>query len=169
MQANREGVIKKIVFIIYFVLLIIITVGLSYYLPAKEKVFLVGTEVKREMRKSRDGEKQKDVRYVVAREIPSGDTLMFRNEDIAWPPYMKFDSGDLSGKVMNLEEFRPDAVILVTYYGFRIPLLSLYPNITKVAEAKDLDSTVSILSWLVFIIFLVGAILGYIFLKRKLE
>jgi hypothetical protein len=29
----------------------------------------------------------------VASGIDSNETLMYRNEDIIWPPYLKFDSG----------------------------------------------------------------------------
>ena len=108
-----------------------------------------------------------DVRYVVARDIPSGKTLMFRNEDIPWPPYLKFDSGDLSGQVMNLEENNPEATILATYYGFRVPFLSLYPNITNIRRVdKDYEHK-PIFNSIVVVIFVLLGLLGFFWIFRK--
>lgn len=106
---------------------------LYYYLPKTNKAYLVGTEIKRETKYTKSGERyESDVRFIVARDFFDDTTLMFRNEDIAWPPYFKFDSGDLSGKVMNLKENMPESVVNIEYYGFRIPVLSMYPNAVSI-------------------------------------
>ncbi len=119
---------------LYFILvtgLLSLGVFLIYYLPSTKKAYLVGTEIKREVIQNTKGDSLKDVRYIVARDHETGKTLMFRNEDVPWPPYFKFNSGDLSGEVMNIHQHSPDKVVNITYYGFRFPMLSLYPNATK--------------------------------------
>ncbi|MFW7378656.1 MAG: DUF1523 family protein [Oligoflexus sp.] len=125
--------------VVVIVLICGLGLALSYYLPSTKLVALVGTEVKRRdlTKKGQEG-RSRDVRYIIARDLKTEETLMFRNEDMGWPPHFKFDSGSLTGHVMNLKENRPDATVLVTYYGWRIPLLSAYPNITDV-EVVDPD------------------------------
>ena len=121
-------------FFIYSYLFLILSASLFfyYYLPKTIKVYVVGTEIKREIRSSGNEEDlTKDIRYVVARSLEEGETLMFRNEDIPWPPYFKFNSGDLSGKVMNYQKYEEDKLFLATFYGWRIPLISMYPNLTS--------------------------------------
>jgi hypothetical protein len=112
---------------------------LHYYLPSTSLVRIVGTEVKRA---DSSPTKIRDVRFIVTADVETGKTKMFRNEDMGWPPYFKFNSGDLSGEVMNLEKNRPNATIAVTHYGWRLPLFSLYPNATRVKEvAVDFKPT----------------------------
>jgi hypothetical protein len=51
----------------------------------------------------------------------------FRNTDSLH--YLKFDSSDLQGKLNRPGRYR------INYYGFRVPVLSLYRNITRAEEA----------------------------------
>jgi hypothetical protein len=126
--------IKKIGYGLLALIILAIALAFHYYLPATEKVKLVGTEVKRMDKKKGETTETRDIRFIVTRELVTDETMMFRNEDMPWPPYFKFDSGSLSGKAMTMKESKPDGVVLVTYYGWRIPLISLYPN------ATDLDA-----------------------------
>ena len=112
--------------------------SLWYYLPATQLVHLIGTEIKRG--RVKDGVEAKDVRYVIARDLESGETLMYRNEDIPWPPHFKFNSGTLAGTVLSLKETNPQARVRITYYGWRIPLFSAYPNITDLEEVQGEDN-----------------------------
>jgi hypothetical protein len=119
---------KKIGLILVLVLVTAMGLALHYYLPKTEKVIVVGTEVK-----WNDATKlatEKDVRYIFTKRHNSHKALVFRNEDMPWPPYFKFDSGDLSGQAVALQKTQPEPVALVTYYGWRIHFLSLYPNAT---------------------------------------
>ena len=129
MDERLNNLLKK--FLKFGLTLVILIVAMSfyYYLPKTHKVDLIGTEVKR-MDKNTEQSTQ-DIRFVVASDYETKETKMFRNQDMPWPPYFKFNSGDLSGKVMNLENNYADAVVLITYYGWRIPFLSMYPNVTK--------------------------------------
>jgi hypothetical protein len=49
---------------------------------------------------------------------------VFENTDTWY--YFKFDSSDVQAKVLQGGKFK------VNYYGFRVPFLSKYPNITSV-------------------------------------
>mgnify|MGYP003686868861 CR=1 FL=1 len=160
---------KKFFLTLYLLVLVFVGLCLFYYLPSTQDVHLVGTEVKREIRDGVEGEQIKDIRYVVARAIPSGKTLMYRNEDMPWPPYFKFDSGDLSGKVMNIKEYNPDTQVLITYYGLRVPFLSLYPNITKIQKNLKKEDHLPIFNWIVLSIFSILYLLGLFLILRKLR
>jgi hypothetical protein len=41
------------------------------------------------------------------------------------PAYLKFNSSDIQGKLIQTGRFR------ISYYGFRVPIFSMYKNITK--------------------------------------
>ena len=103
---------------------------LHYYLPSSRKVNIVATEVKRMDADGVEGGPTRDVRFIITRDAVTGETLMFRNEDTrwGWPPYFKFNSGDLAGDAANIKENHANAVVLVTYYGWRVQLADMYPN-----------------------------------------
>jgi hypothetical protein len=111
---------------------VLVILFLAYFLPSAEKVVITGTEVKRMdvEPSSKSGARTRDVRYIVTRTL-DGATLVFRNEDTGWgwPPYFKFNSGDLMGQATNFEGEQEGAVVLVRYYGWRFPLLDQYPNV----------------------------------------
>ena len=99
-----------------FIFLLIITTAtlIHYYLPQRDIVKVVDTEVKRmDINKgspfwdrSDAGTQEKgsrDVRFIsTVRE--NGKTVVYRNEDTGWsfPFYLKFDSSDLSAKAADL-------------------------------------------------------------------
>jgi exopolysaccharide biosynthesis protein len=53
---------------------------------------------------------------------------VFENTD-TWS-YLKFDSSDIQGQLMQGGTFD------ISYYGFRVPFFSKYPNITYVQRVK---------------------------------
>ena len=72
----------------------------------------------------------RDIRFIEAA-YPDGDVMVYRNEDTGWiwPPYFKYDSSNLQAEAGNLKS---DAAspkwVMVTHYGWRLPILSIYPN-----------------------------------------
>ena len=46
------------------------------------------------------------------------------------PAYLKFNSSDIQGKLIQTGRFK------IAYYGFRIPVLSMYKNITKAEKVE---------------------------------
>lgn len=73
-----------------------------------------------------------------------GGVLVFRNEDtgFGFPPYFKFDSANLQAEAQNAVSTRegPEWVVM-RYYGWRIPFLSMFPNAVSLAPATGPDMT----------------------------
>lgn len=116
---------------------------LDYYLPSTELVQVTGHEVKRMDTGTDKASGQpvtRDVRFIYAKGKDDGKDYAFRNEDTGWgwPPYFKFDSGDLTAKANNIKETQPDSTGLLTYYGWRITYFDLYPNAVDL-EVVDPD------------------------------
>jgi len=132
----------------------------AYSLPRHAKVHVTGTEISRRDVELPDGRiRTDDVRYVMAEDL-DGSPRMFRNEDTGWgwPPYFKFNSGDLAAQASNLATEARDETVLVTYYGFRIRMLSLFPNLLSMqVVSPDHDP----IPWLtLFVVFLHLVLLG---------
>lgn len=147
--------------------LLAVSMALHYYLPSTRKVYVVDTEVKRmDVVNDPTGRRTRDVRYIVTRDVVTGKTHMYRNEDIGWPPYFKFDSGQLVGDAMNIKQTQPNATVLVTYYGWRIPVFSLYPNVT---DLRIVDPEYAHIPWfnLFFFASLFGTIGYFTYKVRK--
>ncbi len=103
----------------------------AYSLPSQIKVHVTGTEVTRMNLRPDEGQARPyDVRYVMAEDLDGGPH-MFKNQDTGWgwPPFFKFDSGDIAAQANNYSVDHRDQVVLIKYYGFRIRLLSAFPNI----------------------------------------
>ncbi len=159
---------KKFFIYSYIFFILGASIFFHYYLPKTIKVYVVGTEIKREIRSSgSEDDLVKDMRYVIARSLEDGKTLMFRNEDILWPPYFKFNSGDLAGKVMNYQKFENEKVFLATFYGWRIPILSMYPNLTKLIDVDEEFESIPWLNIIVLSVFYVAVVTIFILLFKS--
>lgn len=86
----------------------------------------------------------RDIRFIDAVHA-DGSVIVFRNEDTGWiwPPYFKYDSSNLQAEATNLvsTKAKPDWA-MVTYYGWRIPLISIYPNAVSIRAVDGPDATV---------------------------
>lgn len=143
--------------ILVLILLIITGVLVHYYLPQRDIVKVVGTEVKRmDISKGSpfwdspdigtNNEATRDVRFIsTVRE--NGKTRVYRNEDTGWsfPFYLKFDSSDLDAKAKEMTGKKEVAGndeqwVAVTHYGWRIKLFSIWPNATKIKPVSGPDA-----------------------------
>jgi Protein of unknown function (DUF1523) len=114
---------------------------LDYFLPHHAVYGVVGTEVKRV---AQDGTSVfgqqtagvRDVRYIYAEEIETRKPHVFRNEDTGWgfPWYFKFNSADIQAAAQSIAAEHGTAAL--TYYGWRIKIFSMFPNVTKIARAE---------------------------------
>lgn len=128
---------------------------LNYYLPQRDIVQIVGTDIKRA-----DGgtdpvtgaQISRDVRYINAR-TASGAPRVYRNEDTGWgwPPYGKFNSGDLTARAQGLAG--TDTWVALSHYGWRVQLFDMFPNALKIRQVDGPD--VSLVPWF-NIVFLIG-------------
>jgi hypothetical protein len=95
----------------------------------------------------------RDIRFIEA-VYPDGTSVMvYRNEDTGWvwPPYFKWDSSTLQAEATNYrtEKANPQWVA-VTHYGWRIPMISIFPNAVKIAPVAGPD--VTLIPWLNIVI-----------------
>ena len=154
--------------ILVSVLLLMTAVLVHYYLPQRDIVKVVGTEVKRmDISKGSpfwdspdvgtNNEATRDVRFIsTVRE--NGKTRVYRNEDTGWsfPFYLKFDSSDLDAKAKEMTS-KNGQWVAVTHYGWRIKLFSIWPNATKIKPVSGPDAllipwfNIAFLSLLAFI------------------
>lgn len=128
---------------------------LDYYLPEKQIATITGVEVKRT---DKDGPISKnnpadgpttDVYYIYTEK--AGESVrVFRNEDTGWgwPFYFKFNAADVQAKAKSMEFDKRRA--LLTSYGWRINMLSMFPNVTKVEDAPEGVATWSFFRWFWF-------------------
>lgn len=107
----------------------------------------------------------RDIRFIEA--VFANDKVMvYRNEDTGWiwPPYFKYDSSNLQAKASDLQSTKSAPVwVSITHYGWRLPILSIYPNAVAVREVAGPD--VRIIPY-VNIIILILAALGAFMIRR---
>ncbi|MEO0761953.1 MAG: DUF1523 family protein, partial [Pseudomonadota bacterium] len=113
----------------YGLLLALCAAFLHYSLPQNVVVNITGTDVKREDFVAPDGSTQtRDVREIYAA-TPDGDDRVFQNID-AWA-YFKVDSANLTARAQSIAA-QENSWAVVTYYGWRVALLSWFPNALSV-------------------------------------
>lgn len=110
---------------------------------------------------------QRDIRYIEA-VFPDGKSVMvYRNEDTGWvwPPYFKWDSSTLQAEATNYktEKANPQWVA-ITHYGWRIPMISIFPNAVRITPVEGPD--VSLIPWLNIIILVLLAFA--VFMMRRM-
>ena len=134
-------------------LVILLIAGfLHYFLPSRDIVQIVGTDVKRmdignkpwfwdKTDAGTETHSTRDVRFINAI-WPGGKSRVYRNEDTNWsfPPYFKFDSGNLSAEAQGLAKQEGTVWVAVSHYGWRVKLLSMFPNAYRVKRVESPDA-----------------------------
>jgi hypothetical protein len=142
---------------------------LDYVLPHHAVLRVVGTQVKRagdgKPAKNQPAAGERDIYYIFAEDIDTKKPRVFRNEDTRWgfPWYLKFNSADIQAAAQSIADERGTAVF--TYYGWRIRILSLFPNVTKVVRAEP---DVRPIPWfdIAFFVVVIGAA-AWVFLRVR--
>jgi hypothetical protein len=118
----------------------------------------------------------RDIRFIEAA-YPDGDVMVYRNEDTGWiwPPYFKYDSSNLQAEAGNLKsDTASPKWVMVTHYGWRLPILSIYPNAVSVREAASADErvipyvSIVVIAFSLFAIFMIRRIWAQ-FWERSVE
>lgn len=145
---------------------------LQYTLPSRDIVHIVGTDVKRmdignswrswfwaSVDAGTETKSTRDVRFINV-ELPNGEPYVYRNEDTewSWPPYLKFDSGNLTAQAQSLAK-REKVWVAVTHYGWRIKIFTIFPNAVKIVEVSGPDAF--LIPWFNIIFFVVLAVIVY--------
>ncbi|MEZ5685226.1 MAG: DUF1523 family protein [Paracoccaceae bacterium] len=137
--------------------LTLIVVGFFHYtLPQHDVVRIVGTYQERQdlgdwtriFWSSPDDQAatltNRDVQFIQAVEA-NGDPMVYRNEDTGWgwPPYFKFDTASLQTEADDLKSTREAPKwVVVTHYGWRSELISIFPNAVGIYEVEGPDARV---------------------------
>lgn len=140
-------------------LLVLAVVGLflSYVLPKREVAYVTDAYNRfvepGELRGVRavneatatdpNGRLGADVLFIVGRSR-DGDLLEFRNEDtgFGFPFYFKFDTATLDNQAREAISTPEDPNWqIVRYYGWRVPFMSMFPNMTSMTPAPSRDVT----------------------------
>jgi hypothetical protein len=135
----------KIALIFFAVFTLAVSCILHYYLPRKELVTLTGIDSKRAEaipveRDRADDNRPLDIYYIFVLDEGS-NSRVFSNVNTAWgfPPYFKFDSADMQSKAASLAGRQ----VVIRYYGLRVQILNLFPNITSLEPGDESSSLVS--------------------------
>lgn len=103
----------------------VLAAGLHYALPQVDTVYAVGIETKRVDEVTPNGEKKTtDVYFVQTERVDTAKPNVYRNEDNLL--YLKWNSADTQAKVQSLAKDKQ--LVAVRHYGWRIRLLSMFPN-----------------------------------------
>ncbi len=165
---------KKFIIRALLALIVIAPVGvfLDFFLPRSSILQVTSTDVRRLDNDNNQvgqtvkiGTETRDV-FFINTTVPGTDQVrVFRNEDtnFGWPFYLKFNDSDINAKAAKLAVDK--AYAKVTYYGYRIQILSMWPNVVSIERAELGDST---FPWgrLVFFV-LVGSLIGYVWWKVR--
>ena len=140
--------------------LLFAVLGLHYALPRVAVVQVVGVEVKRA-----DAEQgTRDVYMIQTQMIDGGAVRVFRNED-AWL-YLKFDSANLQARATGLSRDEAVEAVAVRYYGWRNPVLSMFPNAISAWPVEPAYRHIPLFNIAVIGLLLTGAFLAWRALRR---
>jgi hypothetical protein len=151
-------------------LLVIILLGvgatLHFFLPKHAVVAVNGVEVKRmdaegviNAENPAEGT-NRDVYFINTGDPDNPtDVSVFRNEDtgFGFPWYFKFNSTDVQARAQQLSKVE-NQLALIEYYGWRIRLISKFPNMVSIAGTDSRSEPFPFFNVLFFLIlfFLVG-------------
>jgi hypothetical protein len=173
---------SKLKWVIRIVLFLFVAGWLHYTLPQRDVVKIIKTDsrmteiganrifygIEDSGTGSETSSTKRDIRYIEA-VYPDGATVMvYRNEDTGWlwPPYFKWDSSTLQAEATNASR-QPDQWVAVTHYGWRIPMISIFPNAVKVTPVSGPD--VPLIPWLNMVIIAFLGAAGFMIRRMWLQ
>lgn len=108
---------------------------LYYFLPRHDVLRIIGTDTRRPIGSTKSDVSTHMEFFINAEDVETQKPRVFHNEDTRWgfPWYFKFNSAELQAVAQSIANERGTA--LITYYGWRIKILSVVPNITNIKRA----------------------------------
>lgn len=168
--------LRKTLMVIAGLLLLVSGAFFSYVLPQHRVVHVDGFEVKRV-----DGTavgsgaapvpqaSGADVYFIHTSNPERTEVHVYRNEDtgFGFPWYFKFDAAEVQGRAQLLGQDRAQ-LALVTYYGWRIPMLKLFPNAVDVKAWDSVEEPWPVFNTVFFLLLFAVVAAGY-WKMRKLR
>ncbi|WP_122317134.1 DUF1523 family protein [Pseudomonas cichorii] len=166
--------LKRSIWLVVFVAFGIGALSLYYVLPRHDVVMVTGVEVKRmdadgviNADNVADGP-TRDVYFINTEDPDTKKVVVYRNEDTGWsfPWYFKFDSADTQAKAQGYSR-DSQQLAMIRYYGWRIQLLSMFPNITEIQPTITRDEPFPIFNAIFFGVLTLLVLVVVIVVKRR--
>ena len=166
--------VKRSIWLVVLVALGIGALSLYYVLPRQEVVMITGVEVKRmdadgviNAENPADGP-TRDVYFINTEHPDSKKVVVYRNDDTGWsfPWYFKFDSADIQAKAQGYSR-DSQQLALIRYYGWRITILSMFPNVTDVQATTSRDEPFPVFNTIFFGVFALLLLVVIIVVRRR--
>ncbi|GAA7498955.1 DUF1523 family protein [Helicobacter pylori] len=154
--------VRNVVLFILTAIFLALMLLVSYCMPHYSAAVISGVEVKR-MNENENTPNNKEVK-TLARDVYFVQTYdpkdkksvtVYRNEDtrFSFPFYFKFNSADISALAQSLVNQQVE----VQYYGWRINLFNMFPNVIFLKPLKEnAEMSKPVFSWILYALLLVG-------------
>ncbi|MGL2628846.1 DUF1523 family protein [Helicobacter pylori] len=154
--------VRNVVLFILTAIFLALMLLVSYCMPHYSVAVISGVEVKR-MNENENTPNNKEVK-TLARDVYFVQTYdpkdkksvtVYRNEDtrFGFPFYFKFNSADISALAQSLVNQQVE----VQYYGWRINLFNMFPNVIFLKPLKEGDEmSKPVFSWILYALLLAG-------------
>jgi hypothetical protein len=168
--------LKRSIWILLIAAISVVALSFYYVLPRHDVVMVTGVEVKRmdadgviNAENPADGP-TRDVYFINTEDPDSKKVVVYRNEDTGWsfPWYFKFDSADVQAKAQGYSRDAQQLAI-IRYYGWRIQILSMFPNITEIEMTSSRDQPFPIFNTIFFSVLILLLALIALTVKRRLR
>ncbi|MEG5264706.1 DUF1523 family protein [Pseudomonas sp. JDS28PS106] len=166
--------LRRSIWFVVVVALAIAALSLHYVLPRHDVVMITGVEVKRmdadgviNAENPADGP-TRDVYFINTEHPDTKKVVVYRNEDTGWsfPWYFKFDSADIQAKAQGYSRDSQQLAI-IRYYGWRITILSMFPNVTEVQATSTRDEPFPVFNTIFFAGLALLALVVIIVIRRR--
>jgi hypothetical protein len=156
----------KIKIVLAIVIAIPVLLLLNFYLPSNMLVRVTGTNVIRIDNDSNSNNNDvpgatRDVYEIYADSLDSQTSYVFVNEDLTF--YLKFDSATVQSRATSIAANK--GVAMIRYIGWRVPILSMIPNVIDVEPADPNDSTLPVAQIVVYLLIIGG--IAYVWLRVR--
>ncbi|MCQ2890290.1 DUF1523 family protein [Helicobacter pylori] len=154
--------VRNVVLFILTAIFLVLMLLVSYCMPHYSAAVISGVEVKR-MNENENTPNNKEVK-TLARDVYFVQTYdpkdqksvtVYRNEDtrFGFPFYFKFNSADISALAQSLVNQQVE----VQYYGWRINLFNMFPNVIFLKPLKEgAEMSKPVFSWILYALLLAG-------------
>ncbi len=154
--------VRNVVLFILTAIFLALMLLVSYCMPHYSVAVISGVEVKR-MNENENTPNNKEVK-TLARDVYFVQTYdpkdqksvtVYRNEDtrFGFPFYFKFNSADISALAQSLVNQQVE----VQYYGWRINLFNMFPNVIFLKSLKEgAEMSKPVFSWILYALLLAG-------------
>ncbi|WQU98281.1 DUF1523 family protein [Helicobacter pylori] len=153
--------VRNVVLFILTVIFLVLMLVASYCMPHYSVAVISGVEVKRMNENENTPNKEtktlaRDVYFVQTYDPKDQKSVtVYRNEDtrFGFPYYFKFNSADISALAQSLVNQQVE----VQYYGWRINLFNMFPNVIFIKPLKEsTEVSKPIFSWILYALLLGG-------------